>query len=60
MYDTSDSTSKITPPFFPLKVERKPPERKRARGKVVKKSPEREKGKAEGNSNRGRSVDVRI
>ena len=60
MYDPPDSTSKITPPILPLRVENKPPEKKRRRG-TAQKSPRR-KGKdiPENDSSRGKAIDVRI
>ena len=60
MYDPPDSTSKITPPILPLRVENKPPEKKRRRG-TAKKSPQRKgTGKPENDSSRGKAIDVRI
>ena len=60
MYDAPDSTSKITPPILPLRVENKPPEKKRRREKVQKSPRRKETGKPENDSSRGKAIDVRI
>lgn len=60
MTDAPDSTNKIIPPFSPLKVQIKPPEKKRRRERIPKKPQKKEKGKDEGDSDRGKAVDVLI
>ena len=60
MSDAPDSTNKIIPPFSPLKVQIKPPEKKRRRERIPKKPQKKEKGKDEGDSDRGKTVDVLI
>lgn len=60
MPDAPDSTNKIIPPFSPLKVQIEPPEKKRRREKMHKKPQKKERGKDEGNSDRGKAVDVLI
>jgi|GEM_PF-4199904 len=60
MPDRPDSTNKIVPPFSPLRVEIKPPERKKRRERIPKKPHKEEQEKNEGNSNRGKAVDVMI
>jgi len=58
--DAPDSTNKIIPPFSPLKVQIEPPEKKKRRERTSKKPQKKEKGKDEGNSGRGKAVDVLI
>ena len=61
MHSAPDSTSHIAPPASPLRVGNKPPEKKRQREKAPKKKPQnKEKTGDQGNSDRGRAVDVRI
>ena len=60
MYDAPDSTSKITPPLLPLRVENKPPEKKRKKGKPQKSPQRKGTGDPERDSNRGKAIDVRI
>ena len=60
MSDAPDYTNKIIPPFSPLKVQIKPPEKKRRRERIPKKPQKKEKGKDEGDSDRGKTVDVLI
>jgi hypothetical protein len=60
MYDAPDSTSKITPPILPLRVENKPPEKKRRKGKGQKSPQEKGTDKPESDSSRGKAIDVRI
>ena len=60
MYDAPDSTSKITPPILPLRVENKPPEKKKRRGKVQKNPQRKGTDKPENDSNRGKAIDVRV
>ena len=61
MLNTPDSTSNIAPPMSPLRVGSKPPEKKRRREKAPRKKPqEKETNGDQGNSDRGKSVDVRI
>jgi len=60
MPDVPDSTNKIIPPFSPLKVQTEPPEKKRRRERMPKRPQKKGKGKDEGNSNRGKAVDVLI
>ena len=58
MSDAPDSTSKVIPPFSPLRVQIEPPEKKRKRGRQDKKPLKDKNHKGEGNSNRGKAVDV--
>lgn len=60
MYNSPDSTSKITPPILPLRVENKPPEKRKRRGKVQKNPPRKGTGTPENDSERGKAIDVRI
>ena len=61
MHNTPDSTSHIAPPVSPLRVGSKPPEKKRRREKTSKQNPKKtEKTGDEGNTDRGKAVDVRI
>ncbi len=61
MHDAPDSTSNIAPPMSPLRVGSKPPEKKRRREKTPRKKPqEKETTGDQGNSDRGKAVDVRI
>ena len=60
MYDSPDSTSKITPPILPLRVENKPPEKRKRRGKVQKSPQRKGTGTPENDSKRGKAIDVRI
>ena len=60
MPDAPDSTTKIIPPFSPLKVQIKSPDKKRRRERMPKRPQEKDKGKDEGNANRGKAVDVVI
>jgi len=61
MHSAPDSTSHIAPPASPLRVGSKPPEKKRRREKAPKKKPQKkEEAEDQGNSDRGRAVDVRI
>ena len=58
MSDAPDSTNRVTPPFSPLRVQIEPPEKKRRRGRADKKPPKHKNHKGEGNSSRGKAVDV--
>ena len=60
MYDLPDSTSKITPPILPLRVENKPPEKKKRRGKVQKNPQRKETGRSENDASQGKAIDVRV
>ena len=61
MHSAPDSTSHIAPPASPLRDGSKPPEKKRRREKAPKKKPQKkEEAGDQGNSDRGRAVDVRI
>ena len=61
MHDAPDSTGNIAPPMSPLRVGNKPPEKKRRREKAPRKKPqEKESTGDQGNSDRGKAVDVRI
>jgi len=60
MPDNPDYTNKIIPPFSPLKVQIEPSEKKRRRERSHKKTQKKERGKDEGNSDRGKAVDVLI
>ena len=60
MPDAPDSTNKIVPPFSPLRVQIEPPKKERRRERAPKKPPKKEKGRGEGNSDRGKAVDVVI
>ncbi|MCK5008972.1 MAG: hypothetical protein KAS98_00710 [Deltaproteobacteria bacterium] len=60
MPDAPDSANKITPPFSPLRVQIEPPRKKRRREETPKKPQSKKKGKGEGNSNRGKAVDLLV
>ena len=62
MFEASDSTDKIVPPFSPLKVQNEPPEKKRRREKAPKRPQKKEveKGKDKSDSDRGKAVDVMV
>ncbi|MBW2221034.1 MAG: hypothetical protein JRF22_00720 [Deltaproteobacteria bacterium] len=60
MPDASDSTNKIIPPFSPLRVQIEPHRKKRRREETPKKPPSKKKGEVEGDSNRGKAVDLLV
>ena len=60
MPDAPDSTNKIIPPFSPLRVQIEPPRKKRRREEPTKKPQNKKKEKGEGNSNRGKAVDLLV
>jgi hypothetical protein len=60
MPDIPGSTNKVVPPLSPLKIQIEPPERKKKRGGVPQKSPKEDQAKKEGDSDRGKAVDVLI
>ena len=60
MPDAPDSTNKIIPPFSPLRVQIEPPRKKRKREETPKKPQNKKKEKGEGNSNRGKAVDLLV
>ena len=60
MPDAPDSTNKIIPPFSPLRVQIEPPRKKRRREETPKKPQNKKKGTGDGNSNRGKAVDLLV
>ncbi len=60
MPDAPDSTNKIIPPFSPLRVQIEPPRKKRKREETPKKPQNKKMEKGEGNSNRGKAVDLLV
>jgi hypothetical protein len=60
MPDAPDSTSKVTPPFSPLRVQIEPPEKRRRREKMAKRPQKRKKGKGEKDPDLGKAIDVLI
>lgn len=59
MYNLPDSAGKIIPPLLPVRVENKPPEKKR-KGKVQKSPRKKDTDSPESDSSRGKAIDVRI
>jgi len=60
MPDAPDSTSKVIPPFSPLRVQIEPPEKRRRREKMTKRPQKRKKGKGGKDPDLGKAVDVLI